>query len=167
MYFESKAPESNLVYLSVSLKSIPCVSRMGVMYSRVREATFFTSLTYVLLWPFTTGKWHSPDIPNSSWSYSASRSLPSDLTRWIKHDERCNPRQYSHIQTEAMFPFLHISESDWQHQFGASGLKQFAQNDPWIWKSQHEETIFHATNSLGSCYKFKHHQIPLSFRCKL
>ena len=54
-----------------------------------------------------------------------------------------------------------------QHQFGASGLKQFAQNDPWIWKSQHEETICHATNSLGSLYKFKHHQIPLSFRCKL
>ena len=46
---DDNAPESNLVHLSVSFKSIPCVSRMGVMYSRVRESTFFTSLTYVLL----------------------------------------------------------------------------------------------------------------------
>lgn len=30
--------------------------------------------------------------------------------------------------------------------------------DPWIWKKQHEETICHETNSLGSFYKFKHHQ---------
>jgi len=62
------------------------------------------------------------------------------------------PRQYFHIQKR--------SDGSFSSHFRIKLTPFFRINatSSWIWKKQHEETICHETNSLGSFYKFKHHQ---------